>query len=371
MNIRSPYRALAAITVFAAVGLSVAACSSDPETSPSTAATAPSSAASEAPPVVGDASLDGMRILLTNDDSMQAARENNSDGLGLYEMRKALCGAGADVVVIAPWAVQSGRGTAVTNSGTFTAQPATLLEDYADDCASAPSAGAVFGLCIDEGECTPDSPSGTPSDTVKFAMRGGLTSLVGWEDRPDLVITGPNAGLNLASSVTDSGTVGAAIAGVEHHVPAVAFSTQSSPDGAYPRENYAATATWAVDFLESLASRAMLDQHSFVVNVNYPDSTSGEVNPAQFVEVGTAAFAYHHYTATDANSFEIGLMVCEGVDLCEESKADADWQIVRENRTIGVGALAPDRTYGPDTEIVPELAELKAFVATAAPAPAN
>jgi 5'-nucleotidase len=39
----------------------------------------------------GSSSLKGLKILLTNDDSMQAARPNNSDGLGLYEIRRSLC----------------------------------------------------------------------------------------------------------------------------------------------------------------------------------------------------------------------------------------------------------------------------------------
>jgi 5'-nucleotidase len=46
--------------------------------------------------------LAGLRVLLSNDDSMRAAKASHSDGLGLYELRKALCGAGADVVVMAP-----------------------------------------------------------------------------------------------------------------------------------------------------------------------------------------------------------------------------------------------------------------------------
>ena len=87
----------------------------------------------------GSSSLNGLKILLTNDDSMQAARPNNSDGLGLYEIRRALCAAGADVVVIAPWQVQSGRGTAVTNSGTHWLGTKTLPATYANDCASAPA----------------------------------------------------------------------------------------------------------------------------------------------------------------------------------------------------------------------------------------
>lgn len=136
------------------------------------------------PAVTGEESVAGLRILLTNDDSVQASRENNGDGLGLYEMRRALCAAGADVVILGPWGVQSGRGTAVTNSGQVTlSEPLAIPAEYADDCAELPSSGAVFGLCLGE-ECTADSASATPVDTVKFAMRGGLEGAVGWEDRP-------------------------------------------------------------------------------------------------------------------------------------------------------------------------------------------
>jgi 5'-nucleotidase len=97
----------------ALAALTLSACTQTEASSADSAETASASASAEG-------SLEGMRILMTNDDSMQAAKENNSDGLGLYETRKALCEAGADVVVVAPWAVQSGRGTAVTNSGTVT-----------------------------------------------------------------------------------------------------------------------------------------------------------------------------------------------------------------------------------------------------------
>ncbi|KAA9393632.1 hypothetical protein FCK90_10590 [Kocuria coralli] len=231
----------------------------------------------EGPSTSTGESLEGMKILMTNDDSMQASRENNSDGLGLYEMRKALCEAGADVVIVAPWAVQSGRGTAVTNSGTMTpAEAPAIPEEYTNDCGGADAGGAVFGLCLEDGPCTAESASATPSDTVKFSMRGGLENLVGWSEGPDLVVTGPNSGLNLASSVTDSGTIGAAVAALESHVPVVAFSTAGYNDNSgFPQENYAATSQWAVEFIEGLGSEGLLDQHEFAVSVNYPNISEG------------------------------------------------------------------------------------------------
>src|SRR5947208_2822143 len=63
-------------------------------------------------------SLDGVKVLISYDDSMQAAHPSGSDGRGLYEMRRALCAAGADVVVVAPWGPQSGAGTGSSPQGT-------------------------------------------------------------------------------------------------------------------------------------------------------------------------------------------------------------------------------------------------------------
>lgn len=304
---------------------------------------------------------------------MQAARENNSDGLGLYEMRAALCGAGADVVVLAPWGVQSGRGTAVTNSGTVTlGDPLAIPADYTDDCADAPSGGAVFGLCLGDQPCAAESVSATPVDTVKFALRGGLAAAVGWDELPDLVVTGPNSGLNVASSVNDSGTIGAAIAAVEHRIPAVAFSTSAdSTLSFFPVENYRATTAWAVELLQQLRARDMLDHHEYVISVNYPDVSAGqEAGAARFVQVGTAALAYHGYAEAGERTFDVSVTLCEGSDLCEESRADADWQVLFEDGAIGVGAINPDRTYGAKLEALDELAELQAFIELEAPAPA-
>lgn len=79
---------------------------------------------------------------------MQMARPNGADGKGLYEVRRALCAAGADVVVIAPWANQSGAGTGSTTSGQLTVEQRNALPpEYAHDCSGAPARGAVYGVC--------------------------------------------------------------------------------------------------------------------------------------------------------------------------------------------------------------------------------
>ncbi|MFF0473753.1 hypothetical protein [Streptomyces sp. NPDC004284] len=70
---------------------------------------------------------------------------------------------------------------------------AVLPAGYQDDCAQAPSGGAVYGVCLADGPCTGNSPSATPADTVKLALRAGLKAKAGRNQAPDLVLTGINS----------------------------------------------------------------------------------------------------------------------------------------------------------------------------------
>ena len=75
---------------------------------------------------------------------------------------------------------------------------------------------------------------GTPVDCVRFADVG----LVG--DRPDLIVSGINHGVNLGDDVTYSGTVAAAMEGVILGIPAIAVSQQSTEQemGYTPQRHY-------------------------------------------------------------------------------------------------------------------------------------
>lgn len=315
-------------------------------------------------------SLRGLRILLTNDDSMRAERPTNSDGLGLYEIRKAFCAAGADVVVIAPWSVQSGRGTAVTNSGSIQLGSKDLPAGYESDCAGAPAKGVVVGLCVDTVPCTATSPGATPSDTVKFATRGGLHDIAGWTGEPDLVVSGSNSGLNIANSVTDSGTVGAAVAAIEEGIPAVAFSSSANADNtSFPVENYRATAEWGARFVAGLRSNRLLDQHDFALNVNYPNISAGaSAKRAVWASVSDGTFAYHSYAKQPDGSYKIGLAACSGLPTCTVTRKDADKTWVLDRGHITVVPINWDRTYGYPTD-KRELAKVKAYVERHAPRP--
>lgn len=290
--------------------------------------------------------LAGLRILISNDDSMQAARDNGKDGIGLYDMRKSLCAAGADVVVVAPWGYMSGAGGSVTNSGQFTAERRTALPaGYEADCGSAPSGGAVFGLCRGTA-CTPDTPSATPADTVKFALHDGLKALVGWKKAPDLVVTGINSGPNVSASINDSGTVGAAISAIDNGVPAVAFSGHVEPvSDTVTRPTYLAAADFGAQLIGKLRANRLLTD-AYVLNVNYPDVTNGQ-KPGKpvWTRVGLGTFGVHTYTPTASGSrtFTIGWAVCPADHCVNEPRRDADSTALFAGK-ITLTAISRDRT---------------------------
>jgi len=129
-----------------------------------------------------------MRILLTNDDGVYAP--------GLAAMERALRRLG-EVFVVAPLREQSG----VAHSITFLT-PLQARKVYVND--------KHWAWTID----------GSPADCVKLAVSTILP------ERPDLVVSGINGGLNAGINVLYSGTVGAAVEGAFYGISSIAVSLQ-------------------------------------------------------------------------------------------------------------------------------------------------
>ncbi|MCS6966429.1 MAG: 5'/3'-nucleotidase SurE [Candidatus Kapabacteria bacterium] len=127
-----------------------------------------------------------MRILVTNDDGIEAA--------GLHALADALRPLG-EVVIVAPDRQQSAVGHALTVSEPLRVVPFR-------------SNGQHVGYAV----------NGTPADCVKLAV----TSLLPW--RPDVVASGINHGRNTAVNILYSGTVSAATEGTLLGIPSLAFS---------------------------------------------------------------------------------------------------------------------------------------------------
>src|ERR1043165_7163100 len=130
-------------------------------------------------------------ILLSNDDGYRARR--------LRTLAAALAEIG-DVVVCAPESEQS----TTSHSLTLT-RPLRLRQ-------------------VEKGIFAVD---GTPADCVYVALNGGIRVL---PRMPDIVVSGLNHGLNLATDVFYSGTVAAAREGALRGIPAVATSADGGAD---------------------------------------------------------------------------------------------------------------------------------------------
>lgn len=129
-----------------------------------------------------------VHILLTNDDGIYAP--------GLAALEKELQQIG-EVTVVAPATEQSGVGHSITFLN-----PLIVKEAYDGD--------RLRGWAVE----------GSPADCVKI----GLFELC--PQRPDLVVSGINGGLNAGINVLYSGTVAAAIEGAFFEITSIAVSLE-------------------------------------------------------------------------------------------------------------------------------------------------
>ncbi|GGU94579.1 5'-nucleotidase SurE [Actinomadura cremea] len=186
-----------------------------------------------APPAAAAPEPAPLRILLSNDDGYDAP--------GIKAVRDALTEAGHDVTIVAPATDQSGKGT-----------------------------GRAFGGTVEAARVAEDvwSVTGTPGDAVAFGIFHVFKS-----EKPDLVVSGTNAGQNIAALANHSGTVGAAVTALEYGVPAIAVSTEASRPSEEPMLN---AQRHTAGFVATLVARLRGDRHDgllpehLALNVNYP-----------------------------------------------------------------------------------------------------
>ncbi len=131
-----------------------------------------------------------MRILVTNDDGIHAP--------GLEACANIARALSKDVWIVAPESDQSGVSHSLSLN-----DPLRLR--------------AIEGKRF--------AVKGTPTDCVIMAVRHLLA-----EQKPDLILSGVNRGMNLAEDVTYSGTVAAAMEGTVLGIPSVALSQCLGPE---------------------------------------------------------------------------------------------------------------------------------------------
>ena len=183
-----------------------------------------------------------MRILLTNDDGI------NAPGLGVLEsIARELSD---DIWIVAPELEQSGKGRAIS------------LTEFVRVRELEPQRYAV---------------NGTPSDCVLLALDELMP------ERPDLILSGVNAGQNIAEDTTFSGTIAAALFGMQHGVPSMALSQSKGFQNPHSCPWETPTA-WGAKVLAPLIEKGWPDD--LILNVNFPDRAPDEVKGVMMTRQG-------------------------------------------------------------------------------------
>jgi 5'-nucleotidase len=234
---RTPSRRALVSILLAAGVLVAAACSSSSNSAGPSSTTSTAANGSSAGAGPGTTANHPLRILVSNDDGVGAP---GIDAL-VEALRKE---PNVEVTVVAPAENQSGTGGKTT--------PGSLVVTDAKTQSGYP-AKAVAGF---------------PADSVQWALNGGIPN------RPDLVVSGNNAGQNLGPVVDVSGTVGAARAGARAGIPAVAVS-----QGIAANPDFASGVGLVIDWLRAhrndLAQTTAANAPAGVLNFNAPTCPAG------------------------------------------------------------------------------------------------
>ena len=198
-----------------------------------------------------------MRILLTNDDGIYAP--------GLRALRLELQKIGT-VEVVAPATEQSATGHSVTLNN-----PIVVQEIYDEKIAR-------IGWAVE----------GRPADCVKLALR----ELLGY--RPDIIVSGLNAGSNAGINVLYSGTVAAAIEGAFFGITSIACSLEYTK----PRPlDFNTGAGLARQIVEQIINKKPAPGALF--NVNIPSLENGPVLGVRVAPQNTSTYEERFDKRTD------------------------------------------------------------------------
>ncbi len=191
------------------------------------------------------------RFLITNDDGIYAP--------GIWVLAENLKQVGK-VVIVAPDREQSAIGTAITLH-----QPLRLKEIE-------PLVKGVKAYSVE----------GTPSDSIILALQLLLRNKV------DMVFSGINEGANLGDDVLLSGTVGGAMQGYLHGLPAVAISVN-----AWENVHFEAAAILGVILARKLLSSppsVNIAKKRILLNVNLPNLPVGGIRGIEITHLAGRSY---------------------------------------------------------------------------------
>lgn len=106
------------------------------------------------------------------------------------------------------------------------------------------------------------SVSGSPADSVVVGANYVM------DEKPDLVITGINQGVNISCDITSSGTVCAAFEAVSLGIPAIAVSLFMDPETSYKRDE---KGEWYIDYDFTLTKSVLHDLVAKIIDKGFPE----------------------------------------------------------------------------------------------------
>ena len=185
------------------------------------------------------------RILLTNDDGIYSK--------GIYAIWEAMCEIG-EVTVLAPNTEKSAVGHAVTISDPIRIEPCSRY-------------GSFEGYAV----------NGTPADCVKIAIGSFL------DKKPNIIVSGINAGSNMGTNILYSGTVSAAAEGTMLGVPSIAFSLNT-----FNTDNYDLSKEVAIKMTKNVLNHGL--PAGTLLNVNIPKCEISECQGYKVTSQGDEYF---------------------------------------------------------------------------------
>jgi 5'-nucleotidase len=252
--------------------------------------------------------MEKCQILLTNDDGVQSP--------GLWAAAEALSDIGY-VTVVAPREQSSGMGRSLPSTSDGIIRPQALT---------------VRGR-----EWTIYSVGGSPAQAVLHGM------LEIMPHKPDLVVSGINYGENVATGITISGTVGAAMEAAAMGVRALAMSLETRVEHhlSYSREvDFSAAAHFTAFFARLLLERS-LPADVDLLKVDVPGEATSQT-PWQVTHL-----AHQHYftpTAPVRSSWEQPARVGYRLDPNLDCEKGSDVDVLLNRRLVSVTPLSLDNT---------------------------
>jgi 5'-nucleotidase len=260
------------------------------------------------------------QILLTNDDGILSP--------GLWAAAASLSKLGF-VTVTAPREQSSGAGRSLPSTSDG------IIEEQR--------------VQVNGQEWTVFSVGGTPAQTV---LHGVLEVM---KKKPDLVVSGINYGENVASGVTISGTVGAAMEGASLGIPSMAVSLEAAPEYhlSYSEEISFLVAAEFTARIARLLLKKKFPPDVDLLKVDVPSDATIDT-PWQLTRVSRQRY-YESLPPVRTSWSERGILNYREAGILDVEPEDTDVYVLRKKRMVSVSPLSLDLTSRVD---FPELDRL-------------